>query len=119
METIWNAQTDIWSWTQWRPTVTAAHLDGEPKAGSDFKWEEGGLKITSTVQERIPTRRIVWTGQAQGIDAVQVWGFIATSGGVRVRTGESWSGEVVRANAATLQPVLDGVLQDWLTRLSA
>lgn len=62
-------------------------------------------------------RRIVWTGPAQGIDAVHVWEFIATSGGVRVRTEESWRGDVVRANAATLQPVLDGALQDWLTRL--
>ncbi|MCW2392422.1 nucleoside-diphosphate-sugar epimerase/uncharacterized protein YndB with AHSA1/START domain [Sphingobium sp. B1D7B] len=119
VETVWAVQTDISAWTQWRPTVTAAHLDGELKAGSAFKWEEGGLKITSTVQELIPMRRIVWTGPAQGIDAVHKWEFIRTNGGVRVRTEESWSGNVVNKNAVTLQPMLDRALQDWLTRLKA
>jgi len=36
---------------------------------------------------------------------------------VHVHTEESWSGEVVRAKAALLQPMLDGALQEWLTRL--
>lgn len=55
----------------------------------------------------------------QGIDAVHVWQFTQIAQGVKVSTEESWSGEVVRANAASLQPLLDGALQEWLTRLKA
>lgn len=117
LETVWKIQTGISAWTKWRPTVTAARFNGELKVGSAFKWEEGGLQITSTVQELVPLRRIVWTGPAQGIDAVHVWEFTTTEQGVRVRTEESWSGDTVRTNAAVLKPILDGALQDWLTRL--
>jgi hypothetical protein len=119
LATIWKIQTGISSWTTWRPTVTAARFDGELAVGSAFKWEEGGLQITSTVQELAPLRRIVWTGPAQGIDAVHVWQFTETAQGVKVSTEESWSGEVVRANAASLQPLLDSALREWLTRLKA
>ncbi len=119
LETVWKIQTDINAWIQWRPTVTAARFDGVLQAGSAFRWEEGGLKITSTVLELLPMRRIVWTGPAQGIDAVHVWEFTASEHGVRVRTEESWSGDVVGANAPALQPVLDGALQDWLARLKS
>ncbi|MCC8401411.1 SRPBCC family protein [Paraburkholderia sp. MMS20-SJTN17] len=117
LSTVWAVQTNISAWPTWRPTVTAAHFDGTLSAGSAFKWEEGGLKITSTVREIVPQRRIVWTGPAQGIFAVHVWEFSATGRGVHVHTEESWSGDVVRANATTLQPMLDGALGDWLTRL--
>lgn len=119
LATVWKIQTGVSAWTTWRPTVTAAHFDGELQIGSVFKWEEGGLQITSTVQELLPLRRIVWTGPAQGIAAVHVWEFTPTEQGVRVRTEESWSGDVVSTNAATLKPVLDGALQEWLTRLKA
>jgi hypothetical protein len=40
-----------------------------------------------------------------------------TERGVHVHTEESWTGDPVRSNAATFQPLLDGALQDWLTRL--
>jgi len=48
---VWKAQTDISAWPQWRPEVPAARLDGELAVGSVFHWEEGGLRITSTVTE--------------------------------------------------------------------
>ena len=117
LSTVWAVQTNIPAWPTWRPTVTAAHFDGTLSVGSVFKWEEGGLKITSTIQEIVPQRRIVWTGPAQGILAVHVWELTATERGVHVHTEESWSGKVVRANVTTLQPMLDGALQDWLARL--
>jgi hypothetical protein len=119
LDTVWKIQTSISEWTQWRPTVTAAQFDGELKTGAAFKWEEGGLKITSTVQQLLPGRRIVWTGPAQGIFAVHVWEFTATERGVHVHTEESWSGDRVQAQAAALQPVLDGALIDWLERLKS
>lgn len=119
IDIIWSVQTNISNWPQWRPTVPAAHWEGELKVGSAFRWEEGGLKIVSTVREIVPERRIVWTGPAQGIDAVHAWTFTPTEHGVLVRTEESWNGEAVRGMEPTLQPILDGALKDWLMRLKA
>ncbi len=72
-EVIWNIQTDIAAWPRWQPEVDAAQLDGPLAVGSVFYWETAGLRITSTVQELDPPRRIVWSGPAPGITAVHVW----------------------------------------------
>ena len=37
LEVIWNIQTDITSWPEWRPSVVAARLDGPLHTGSDFR----------------------------------------------------------------------------------
>jgi hypothetical protein len=92
-------------------------LDDALTVGSVFHWESAGLQITSTVQEVDPPRRIVWSGPAQGITAIHVWEFTPTDHGVLVHTEESWDGEVVRAQTATLQQALDGSLRAWLTNL--
>lgn len=63
-----------------------------------------------------PMKRIAWTGPARGIYGIHAWEFLSAENGVRVHTEESWSGEVVHANAASF-PLLDGALNDWLTRL--
>lgn len=114
---VWAIQTNISAWPTWRPTVKAAHHDGELSVGSAFPWEEGGLQIVSTVRDIVPRRRIVWTGPAQGIFAVHVWEFRETARGVHVHTEESWSGDVVQVSTASLQPLLDDALQEWLQRL--
>ena len=64
-----------------------------------------------------PTPAHVWSGPAQGITAIHVWEFTPTDHGVLVHTEESWDGEVVRAQTATLQQALDGSLRAWLTNL--
>jgi len=117
LDAVWKAHTDISAWPQWRPEVPAARLDGELAVGSVFHWEEGGLHITSTVTEIVPFRRLVWTGPAQGINAVHVWEFTPLNDDVLVRTAESWAGEPVTAQAATLQPLLDASLRRWLLHL--
>ena len=116
-EVIWNIQTNISAWPQWQPEVDTAQLDGALTVGSVFHWETAGLQITSTVQEVDPPRRIVWSGPAQGITAIHVWEFTPTDHGVLVHTEESWDGEVVRSQTATLQQALDGSLRAWLTNL--
>ena len=117
LEVIWNIQTNISAWPDWRPSVVAARLDGALQAGTAFHWEEGGLKIISTLQEIRPMHRIVWTGPAQGIDAVHVWEFAATPDGVHVHTEESWVGDVVVEKQGDLQPLLDAALKEWLRLL--
>ncbi|MFL9864679.1 hypothetical protein PQR67_10920 [Paraburkholderia fungorum] len=36
-------------------TLNAAHFEGILTAGAALKWEEGGLQITSTIQESVAT----------------------------------------------------------------
>ena len=117
LSVIWNIQTNINAWPRWRPQVPMAHIDGKLEVGSVFRWEEGGLQIESTVQEMDPPRRIVWTGPAQGINAIHIWEFAQTDRGVLVHTEESWDGEPVIAQAATLQPLLDKAIRTWLADL--
>jgi uncharacterized protein YndB with AHSA1/START domain len=110
LEVVWATQTDVAAWPRWRPQVPAARLDGALRVGTTFHWEEGGLEIASTVQELDALRRLVWSGPAQGIEAVHVWEFTPTDRGVLVRTEESWDGAPVRVQAAALQPLLDGAI---------
>jgi hypothetical protein len=48
-----------------------------------------------------------------------VWQFTPTPSGVLVHTEESWTGEPVSAQAASLQPLLDGAIRAWLGHLKA
>jgi hypothetical protein len=77
----------------------------------------GVENCVSTVQEFDPPRRIVWSGPAQGINAIHVWEFTQTDHGVLVHTEESWDGEPVRAQAGMLQPLLDAAIRAWLSNL--
>ncbi|MBA2679795.1 MAG: SRPBCC family protein [Ktedonobacteraceae bacterium] len=117
IETIWNVQTNIPSWPTWQPEVETASIDGPLAVGTVFHWQTGGLNITSTIQEIDPRRRIVWSGPAQGIEAVHVWTLTPVENGARVHTEESWNGEPVRSQVATMQQALDQSLKAWLENL--
>jgi hypothetical protein len=69
------------------------------------------------VQEIDPQRRLVWSGPAQGINAIHVWEFTQTDRGVLIHTDESWDGEPVRTQATMLQPLLDAAIRTWLANL--
>jgi hypothetical protein len=117
LSVVWQMQTNISAWPRWRPQVPTARFDGNLQVGSVFYWEEGGLQIESTVKEIDPQRRLVWSGPAQGINAVHVWEFTQTDHGVLVHTEESWDGAPVRAQAAVLQLLLDVAIRTWLANL--
>jgi uncharacterized protein YndB with AHSA1/START domain len=117
IETVWDIQTDVAGWPSWQPDVDGADADRELEVGSVFRWQTGGLDITSTVEEIDPPHRIVWGGPAQGIVAVHVWTLDEQEGGVLVRTEESWEGEPVTAQVEPLQRALDASLRDWLENL--
>lgn len=51
IETIWKIQTDVTSWPSWQPDVDGAETEGPLAVGSVFRWQTGGLDITSTVAE--------------------------------------------------------------------
>ena len=85
--------------------------------GTVFHWQTSGLSITSTIQEVESQRRIVWSGPAQGIEAVHVWTLTLDEKGVRVHTEESWDGEPVRSQLVPMQRALDQSLKAWLENL--
>jgi uncharacterized protein YndB with AHSA1/START domain len=116
-DVAWKVLTDISAWPRWRPGVRTTPVEGALAVGSVFHWEEGGLRIASTVREIDPPRRLVWTGPAQGVDAIHVWRFTPAGGGVLVQTEESWEGESVQAQAVDLQALLDAAIRAWLTDL--
>jgi hypothetical protein len=75
------------------------------------------MQIESIVQEIVPQRRLVWSGSAQGIDAIHVWEFTQTDRGVLVHSEESWEGAPALAQVAMLQPLLDTATRTWLATL--
>jgi uncharacterized protein YndB with AHSA1/START domain len=120
LETLWNLHIDIDGWPRWNRHISSAQLRGPIGAGGTFDWETEGLKITSTIREYVPMRRIAWTGTAGGIEARHLWTFTPrTEHAVVVHTAESWDGDPVRADAAGMRAALDGSLQAWLTALES
>ena len=117
LATVWRLHTDVAGWPAWNTGIDATQPDGALAPGSSFRWQTGGLDITSTVTEVEEPHRTVWGGPAHGITGVHVWTFTDTGAGVLVRTEESWDGDVVRAAAPTLQVALDSSLIGWLSDL--
>ncbi|MGW5369095.1 SRPBCC family protein [Streptomyces sp. NPDC004009] len=119
LQTIWKIQTDVENWPTWQPNVDVVVKDtpGRLRPGSVFRWTTEGLNITSTVKQVDHGKRLVWGGPAQGITAIHVWTFTPTADGVLVHTEESWTGDPVTANQATLQTALDNSLHNWVNNL--
>ncbi|SNX62659.1 polyketide cyclase/dehydrase/lipid transport protein [Streptomyces sp. TLI_55] len=119
LHTIWKIQTDVENWPTWQPDVDVVVKDtpGRLRPGSVFRWSTEGLNITSTVKQVDHGKRLVWGGPAQGITAIHVWTFTPTADGVLVHTEESWTGDPVTANQATLQTALDNSLRNWVNNL--
>ena len=117
LERVWALHTDVDTWPSWNADVDRAALDGPLLPGASFNWVTHGLDITSTVRELVPGERLVWGGPANGIEGVHVWTFERTSGQVRVRTEESWSGAPVDAAVTELRQALHDSLTSWLAAL--
>jgi uncharacterized protein YndB with AHSA1/START domain len=120
LATLWNLHVDIDGWPRWNRHISSASLRGPIGIDATFDWETEGLKITSTITEYDPLRRIAWTGTTRGIEARHLWTFEPrTERAVRVHTAESWAGDPVRADPAAMRAALDGSLQGWLTALES
>ncbi|MGV9344441.1 SRPBCC family protein [Streptomyces spiralis] len=119
LHTIWKIQTHVENWPTWQPDVDVVVKDtpGRLRPGSVFRWTTEGLNITSTVKQVDYGKRLAWGGPAQGITAIHVWTFTPTTDGVLVHTEESWTGDPVTANEATLQTALDNSLHNWVNNL--
>jgi uncharacterized protein YndB with AHSA1/START domain len=117
LERVRALHTDIDAWADWNTDVDQARLDGPLLPANSFHWKTHGMDITSTIREVVRGRRLVWGGPAQGITAIHVWTFTPTTDGVIVHTEESWTGDPVTADQATLQTALDNSLHNWVNNL--
>ena len=117
LEKVWRLLTNIDSWSNWNAAVTKAHLDGEFKTGTTFRWKSGGMTIVSTLQQIEPMTRLVWTGRAIGTQVIHVWTFAESNEGVRVSTSESFEGWLLRLMRGTMRRTLDQSLVAWLQAL--
>ncbi len=91
-ERVWAVLTKIERWPEWQPDVSSAKLEGGLAPGTIFRWKAKGLNITSTIQELEPERRISWTGNSIGMQAIHIWALEPADTGTRVITEESLSG---------------------------
>jgi len=117
IETLWRLHTDINAWPTWQKAIDRAHLEGAFQPGAAFSWETYNLTITSTVYQVEPHRHTPWGGPSEGITGIHSWTFTPVGDGVRVDTEESWSGDPVTADVASMQAALDGSLTAWLGHL--
>lgn len=116
-ETVWALLVDVNQWSAWNPNISNAQLEGALKPGTVFRWKSGGTAIVSTLQEVDPQRRISWTGQVIGTQAIHVWTLEPQGNATLVKTEESFEGWLVRLTKGMMQKMLDTSLQSWLGSL--
>jgi uncharacterized protein YndB with AHSA1/START domain len=114
---VWALLSDIDRWTSWQPDVVSAKLSGPLEPGSTFKWKSGRTRVSSTLQEVEPPRRLAWTGIAAGARAKHVWVIDPQGSGTLVRTQESFEGLVVVLLKSSMQRILDSSAQAALAAL--
>ncbi len=117
LETIWALVVGIDRWPEWNDAVETASLKGPFEIGAIFKWKSGGLAISSTVQEILALRHLVWTGETIGTRAVHAWTFEETDNGVLVTTSETFDGWLPTVMPRTMQRKLDETLPALLRSL--
>jgi uncharacterized protein YndB with AHSA1/START domain len=119
LERVWGLHTDVASWPQWQKEITEAEIDGPFEPGTSFHWTSYGSSVTSTIDDVQAPSRSLWGGTAEGITGVHEWLFTETPAGVRVETNESFAGEPVETDSATMQSMLDASLAAWLVHLKS
>jgi hypothetical protein len=111
--------TDVAAWPEWQKEITEARIEGAFEPGTSFDWISYDFPVTSTIYDVKDRSRSLWGGTAQGITGIHEWLFTETPTGVHVETNESFAGEPVEADVATMQSMLDGSLAAWLGHLKS
>jgi hypothetical protein len=119
LDTVWRLHADVNNWTAWQTDITAARLDGAFQPGASFEWTSHGLTVVSTIYAAADHARVLWGGTASGITGVHEWLFGQTRAGAHVTTQESFAGQPVEADTASIQAILDTSLAVWLKKLKA
>ena len=116
-ESVWNALVDINRWPSLYPHITSARIEGAIAPGTTFRWKSGGVTITSTITEVVPSQRLVWTGRAIGTRAYHSWDLIAQGDTTTLSTTETFDGWLVRLMPGSMQKMLEKTLVSWLERI--
>ncbi|PSK96785.1 polyketide cyclase/dehydrase/lipid transport protein [Murinocardiopsis flavida] len=114
---VWQLLTDVSSWPDWQPDITAAAADRPLRTDSTFRWSTAGLDIEFTVYVLQPRRRILWGGTSHGITGIHLWTFDTIGSSVHVHTEESWDGNPVRSDIDGTRAALRESLTAWLGHL--
>jgi hypothetical protein len=116
-DVVWALHTDVNAWPTWQTDITAAHIAGPFKVGASFSWTSFGFSVTSTIYDLVEHTRLLWGGTADGITGIHEWIFTVAPDDVQVTTNESFAGAPIEADPVSMQKVLDGSLQAWLSHL--
>jgi hypothetical protein len=119
LDRVWGLHTDVASWPKWQKEIAEAQIDGPFEPGTSFDWTSYGFPVTSTIYDVDDRSHSLWGGTAQGITGIHEWLFTRTPSGVRVETNESFAGDPVEADAATMQSMLDASLAASLGHLKS
>ncbi|AUI60260.1 SRPBCC family protein [Amycolatopsis sp. BJA-103] len=114
---VWRLLTEVSSWPDWQPDITAAAADRSLRTGSAIRWSTAGLDIESTVYQLRTPDRILWGGTAGGITGIHLWTLEVIGSSVRVHTEESWDGGPVLADVDGMRAALGESLAAWLGHL--
>jgi hypothetical protein len=117
LDEVWRLHVDVNAWTSWQKDIASASLEGAFEVGNSFRWSSYGLEVTSTIYAITDHARILWGGTGAGITGIHEWLFAESQDGVHVTTDESFAGEPVEADAASMQSLLDASLVSWLDHL--
>jgi len=117
LDEVWRLHVDVNAWTSWQKDIASASLEGAFEVGNSFRWSSYGLEVTSTIYAITDHARILWGGTGAGITGIHEWLFAESQDGVHVTTDESFAGQPVEADAASMQSLLDASLVSWLDHL--
>lgn len=119
----------VWAWlvrpltwpTYYRNAWNVRFEDGggpELVLGSRFAWTTFYVRVTTTVVELEPHRRLAWSGRAPGGVGYHGWVIEPTADGCRVVTEETQRGLVPSLGRVVLRHGLEREHQRWLVGLA-
>ncbi|GGM23082.1 hypothetical protein GCM10010129_79270 [Streptomyces fumigatiscleroticus] len=104
--TAFGLLTDVTRWPDWVPGVTEAHAGA---LGETFHVQFHEHRFEVFVGERVPPRRLGWSGVGAGVQLYQAWLLTEVEGGTHVVTEN-----VVRGPAARFRSMVSPL---WTRRL--
>jgi len=114
---VWKVLTDIDTWASWQTEIKSPVVEGLVKAGANFTWKTGGLKIKSVLHTVEPYTQFGWTGKSLGIFAIHNWTITELNKQTEVLVEESMEGILTWVLKPILKSGLEKGNQKWLKLL--
>ena len=120
-EQVWPVLVDATAWPEWYSNARDVEIhDGADVLASDstFTWTTFGLRVTSTVQEFVPFRRLGWEGKGRGSIGYHRWDIRPVpGGGCQIVTEEVQNGLLARLLSPLVRRSIERQHQRWLEAL--